>query len=147
MFIKLSKQPILYEWIHQPVQRHLRIAVWNPSHLSWFLWRIPLLSLLLSKLHLEEQLLLRYLLYLRELNHCEFNIHHNLRNARKRNELPMVFLPQRQRLHVLVYLHHFLLRNPMLLELPSSRPIGCKRRKPGLCKLVRSQPLLRERLG
>jgi len=45
---------LLPKRIHQPVQRHLRLAVWNPSHLSWFLWRIPLLGLFLSKLHLEE---------------------------------------------------------------------------------------------
>ena len=57
---------LLPKRIHQPVQRHLRLAVWNTNHLSWFLWRIPLLGLFLSKLHLEEQLLLRYLLYLRE---------------------------------------------------------------------------------
>ena len=129
------------------MHHYLLFATWNQNHISGILWRIPMLSLFISKLHLEVQLVMYYLMCLCKFDHCKCNGRHSLRNVRKRDELSKVFLSQRQRLHVLVYLHHFLLRIPMLFELPSSRPIGCKRRKPGLRKLVRSQPLLRERLG
>jgi len=111
---------LLPEWFHKPVQCHLRFTIWNLDHLSGFLWRIPLLGLFLSKLHTEVQLVLRHVLCLCEFYHSEFHGHHSLRDVRQRDKLPMVFLPQRQCLHVPVYLHHFLLRNPMLRGLPSS---------------------------
>ena len=111
---------LLPKWFHKPVQRHLRFAIWNLNHFSGFLWRIPLLGLFLSKLHTEVQLIMRHLLRLREFLHSKFHGHHSLRDVRQRDKLPMVFLLQRQRLHVSVYLRHFLLRNPMLRGLPSS---------------------------
>ena len=94
----MRSQHLFHKRLNQSVQCILRLAFRSVVDDFGYVWSLSVLSL--YRLCIEVQLVLRYLLFLREFNICEFNGRYNLRDPSECDKLPLLYLPERKRIHL-----------------------------------------------
>ena len=84
------------------MQCHLRLTFRRIDYDLGHFWSLSVLSV--CRICAEVQRLMCYLMLLCELNHCEFYGHCNLRDPGERDELPLLYLSERKRIHLHVFM-------------------------------------------